>query len=165
MFCPNCASQNEVTQHYCRTCGLKLDIILEDLSAQRPSEEFARLLLRKRRFELAGIFCLSMAGFLGLCIVITAIFYNKMQWVGPQLLFGSASIALVLFTILSGFLLSYPKFMMKVDKLNYPAGSRSASEVGAITTHKLIEERPFEPVPSVTEDATELLPVHSKTKM
>jgi hypothetical protein len=161
MFCPNCAAQNETAQHYCRACGLKLDAIVESLSSQRPSEEFALLLKRRRRFEMLGAFFLSMAGVVGLSILIAAVFYYKMQWVGPQILFGSASIALVVFTLLSGFFLSYPKIMMKLDRFNVEP--MNSPKVEAVTTRKLIDERPFEPISSVTEDATELLPVRNKS--
>jgi hypothetical protein len=164
MFCPNCAAQNEVTQHYCRTCGLKLDAIAEDLSSQRPSEEFTRLLQRKRRFELLGVLCTSTAGIIGLCMLIAVAFYYKMQWVGPELLFRSAGIALALFALASIFFFSYPKLAKKFDKLNTRLTSPPKGEFEAVTTRNLIEERPFEPVPSVTEDSTELLPIRNKTR-
>ena len=117
----------------------------------------------KKRLEYLGVLCLSTAGFIGLCIVLAAIFYYKMQWVGPQLLFGSASIALVLFTLLSAVFLSYPKIMMKFDRLNSHLPNPPKNEVEPVTTRKLFEERPFEPVPSVTEDSTELLLTRNKT--
>ena len=163
MFCPNCAAQNDVAQHYCRTCGLKLDVIADDLLSQRPSDEFARLLERKRTFQLLGVASLSIAGVIGVFIVAAAIFYYKMQWVGPELLFRSASIALVLFTLFSAFFLSYPKFMKKLARLDSPPVELSRNEVEAVTTRKLIEEGPFEPVPSVTEDSTELLSIRTRT--
>jgi hypothetical protein len=163
MFCPNCAAQNHVAQHYCRTCGLKLDVIAEDLSSQRPSEEFARLLQRKRQFQLLGVSSLSIAGVIGIFTVAAAVFYYKMQWVGPELLFRSASIALVLFTLISAFFFSYPKFMKKLDRLNPRPSSPLQNRVEAAATDKLIEERPFEPIPSVTEDSTELLPLRNRT--
>jgi hypothetical protein len=164
MFCPNCAAQNDATQHYCRACGLKLDAIAENLSSQRPSEESARLLQRKRRFELLSILCISTAGIIGLCLVIAAVFYYKMQWVGPELLFRSASIALALFALTSVFFFAYPKLVKKFDTLSRERPSPPKSEVDAVTTRKLIEEGPFEPIPSVTEDPTELLAVRSKTR-
>ena len=157
MFCPNCAAQNDITLHYCRACGLKLDTIAENVSSQRPSAEFAHVLDRLRRFEFLGVACLSVAGFIGLSIVVAAIFYYKMQWVGPQVLFGSASIALVVFTVLSAIFLSYPKFALKRSRLSMPSSNPPKNEVEAITTNKLIDDRPFEPVPSVTEHSTELL--------
>ena len=110
---------------------------------------------------MLGAFFLSMAGVVGLSILIAAVFYYKMQWVGPQILFGSASIALVVFTLLSGFFLSYPKVMMKLDRFNVEP--MNSPKVEAVRTRKLIDERPFEPISSVTEDATELLPVRNKS--
>lgn len=163
MFCPNCAAQNDVAQHYCRTCGLKLDVIAEDLSSQRPSEAFASLLQRKRQLELLGVACLSIAGVIGLFIVAAAVFYYKMQWIAPELLFGFASIALVLFTILSALFLSYPKFMKRLAQSNPRPPDPEKKELEAVTTQKLIEEKPIEPIQSVTEDSTELLPIRNRT--
>ena len=157
MFCPNCAAQNDTAQHFCRACGLKLDAIAEDLAAQRPSEEFAKLLARKRRFEMLGIFSISTAGIIGISMLIAGAFYYKMQWIGPELLFRSASIALVLFALASVFFFNYPKLVMKFDKLNPRLPNVPKKDVEPVTTRKLIEDRPFEPVPSVTEHSTELL--------
>jgi hypothetical protein len=66
MFCPNCAAQNEETQHYCRMCGLQLDAIAANLTVQRPSPKMAVLLKRKRRAQMLGVVSLSTAGVIGL---------------------------------------------------------------------------------------------------
>src|SRR5215813_2621559 len=111
MFCPNCAAQNDVAQRYCRTCGLKLDAIAQDLSSQRPSDEFARLLKRKRQFEWAGALSMMTAGMIGLSMLIAGGFYYKLHWLGLEVLFWSASIALALFALASVFFFNYAKFV------------------------------------------------------
>ena len=103
MFCPNCAAQNDAEQHYCRTCGLKLDAIAAELAEQTPSAEYAVLQRRKRAFEIMGMFSISTAGFIGLCLLIAKAFYYKLILFGPDILFFSAFAALILFGLLSVF--------------------------------------------------------------
>ncbi len=153
MFCPNCASQNDSAQHYCRTCGLKLDAIVADVAAQRPSEEFAYMLKRKRRFELLGVASLSIAGIIGLSLLMANAFYYKLQIFGPELLFRSAAVALLVFAAASIFFFNYPKFVMKFDRVD---PQLEPQEEKPATTNRLLADPPFEPA-SVTEHSTELL--------
>lgn len=157
MFCPNCASANDNSQHYCRTCGLKLDAIVAEMVGQRPSEEFSRLLKRKRWFEKLGILSISISGFLGFCLLLANAFYYKLQFFGPELLFRSATVALLAFALASIFFFNYPKLFMKFDRLN-PLLPVERGEVGSdrATTNKLLSDPPFEHA-SVTEHSTELL--------
>ena len=157
MFCPNCASLNDDSQHYCRTCGLKLEHIALDVATQRPSREFAQLLNRKKRVEKLGKLCLGIAGFIGFLILFGQLFYEKLKVLGPDLLFGGASIGLVIFMIAAAVLLSYPRMVMKFDNLKprSPVDTLSDQE-HHLDTNKLLGETPFEPA-SVTEHSTELL--------
>src|SRR4051812_24358558 len=109
MFCPNCASQNEPTQHYCRTCGLNLDSIATELALQDPSEEVAALIRKKKRMELMGKAALSISGIIALCLLLTVAIYYKLMLLGPEVLFGSAAGAMVLFLLASIFFFVYPK--------------------------------------------------------
>jgi hypothetical protein len=156
MFCPNCAAQNDSAQHYCRTCGLNLDAIVADVAVQRPSAEFARLLKRKRRFELLGIASLSIAGVIGVSMLFAGAFYYKLQFFSLEILMRSASVALVVFALASIVFLFYPKLVMKIDRLNPRLPAEEAGQTETVTTSKLLSDPPFEPA-SVTEHSTELL--------
>ena len=156
MFCPNCAAPNDAEQHYCRTCGLKLDAIAADLAEQTPSAEYAVLQRRKRVFEIMGIFSISIAGFIGLSLLITKAFYYKMLLFGPEVLFYSAFAALLLFGLLSVFFFNYPKLFMKFDNLNSRLPASTADNDVSLPTNKLLNDPPFQPA-SVTEHSTELL--------
>ena len=153
MFCPNCAAQNEVSQHYCRMCGLKLDAIAAELTGQNPSEEVAALLKKKRYMELLGKSGLTISGIIGLCLLLTLAVYYKLMLLGPEVLFGSAVAALILFLLVSIILLAYPKFFLKIDGAILQA--RDQPEL-TTPTGKLLNDPPFEPA-SVTEHSTALL--------
>ena len=161
MFCPNCAAQNDAEQHYCRTCGLKLDAIAAELAEQTPSAEYAMLQRRKRAFEILGMFSFATAGLIGFSLLIAKAFYYKLILFGPDILFYSASGALILFGLLSVFFFNYPKLFMNFDKLNHRLSSPNANNDLSLPTNKLLNDPPFQPA-SVTEHSTELLPVRRK---
>ena len=161
MFCPNCAAQNDAEQHYCRTCGLKLDAIAAELAEQTPSAEYAMLQRRKRAFEILGMFSFATAGLIGFSLLIAKAFYYKLILFGPDILFYSASVALILFGLLSVFFFNYPKLFMNFDKLNHRLSSPNANNDLSLPTNKLLNDPPFQPA-SVTEHSTELLPVRRK---
>lgn len=153
MFCPNCGAQNEASQNYCRACGLNLDAIAAELMLQNPSEEVAALLKKKKRLELAGKGALSVAGTIGLCLLLTLAVYYKLMFFGAELLIGSAISAFTLFLLASILFLAYPKFFLKIDRV-----IPNSHEQPELTkpTGKLLDNPPFEPA-SVTERSTELL--------
>ena len=144
MFCPNCAAQNNPSQHYCRMCGLKLDAIAAELTIQNPSEEVAALLKKKRYMELLGKSALTISGFIRLCLLLTLAVYYKLRLSGPKVLFGSAVGGLILFLLVSIIFLAYPKFFLKIDGTVLHSPDQLT-----IPTSKLLNDPPFEPA-SVT---------------
>ena len=157
MFCPNCGAENNSEQNFCRSCGLNLNAVIRSISEQLPSNEHARLQRRKELFEKLGSFSLTISGIIAFSFLIFLAVYYKMAWLGPEVLFWSGFGALIGFLLLSIFFLGYPKLFMKFERLDHRERHTSEPEIAAPTT-KLIEDRPFEPIPSVTEDSTDLLP-------
>ncbi|HKP67833.1 MAG TPA: hypothetical protein VJV05_01035 [Pyrinomonadaceae bacterium] len=153
MFCPNCAALNDASQHFCRMCGLNLDAIAAELTVQNPSEEVAALLNKKKWMELLGKSALAISGIIALCLLLTIAVYYKLILLGPEILFGSAVIALVAFLLASILFFAYSKFYLKIERAVPPTPDRSELTV---PTSKLLEDRLFEPA-SVTEQSTELL--------
>src|SRR5215813_11448484 len=154
MFCPNCSAPNEDHQHFCRSCGLKLDAIAAEIAEQKPSAEFAEFLKRKKFFENLGKLSGAIAAFVGFLLILSIAAYYKLILLGPEILIGSALGAVVLFGLLSAFFFAYPKFFMKFDKLRAkPETSPVTNELSA-PTDRLLDESRFEPA-SVTEDETE----------
>ena len=157
MFCPNCGAENPAEQNFCRNCGLNLSAVTQVVSEQFPSEEYARLQRRKALFERLGTFSLSISGIIAASFLIFLAAYYKMILFGPEVLFWSGFAALIAFLLLSIFFFNYPRLFMKFGKLDPQDRPANKPEVAASPTAKLIVDRPFEPVPSVTEDSTDLL--------
>lgn len=67
---------------------------------------------------MPGFFSLSIAGIIGFSLLLAKAFYYKLMIVGPELLFGSAIEALILFLLASVFFFNYPKFFLKLDRIN-----------------------------------------------
>lgn len=157
MFCPNCAAPNAQDHSYCRKCGLKLDAIAKTVAEQFPSVEYAAIARRIRAFEIVGVFSLSVAAIVGSAMLIAKAFQYKVILFGPDVLFYSALAAFLFFGLFSVFCFNYKEFV-NFDKLNPRLPSPTNEEVEKVTTNKLIDDHPFEPV-SVSEDTTELLAI------
>ncbi|MEQ1764604.1 MAG: zinc-ribbon domain-containing protein [Pyrinomonadaceae bacterium] len=161
MFCPNCGKENAADQSYCRACGLKLGGIAKVVAEILPSEENAALQRRKRILEKLGFGALSIAGLIALMSFLVAAALYKLIVFGPEVLFLASAIALGAFVMLGAGLIGYSKLFLpraateRVD----PTDEISSAH----TTGKLIEDRPFEPVPSVVENTTDLLPRKSRS--
>lgn len=163
MFCPNCAAPNADNHRFCRRCGLKLDAIAKTVAEQFPSEEYARLARRIRRFEKIGVASLSIAAIIGLSMLIVKAFEYKVILLGPTVLFYTAFASLLLFGLFSVYCFNYKEFV-NFDKQNprLPV-TENEDEIERVTTNKLIEDRIFEPA-SVTEHSTELLEIPVKRR-
>lgn len=163
MFCPNCGGENKSEQNFCRSCGLKLDAVSQAIAEQFPTKEYAELQRRKELFEKLGIFSLSVFGIIGFSFLIAKAIYYKIILLGEDVLFLSGFAALVVFGLLSVFFFNYPKLFMKFEKVNPRLSPKEEKQIST-PTNKLIEDKPFEPIPSVTENSTELLPIENKTR-
>ena len=166
MFCPNCGGDNRSEQNYCRSCGLKLDAISRNVAEQFPSVEYAKLQRRKERFEKLGLGSLVVVGAIAVGMIFAKAAYYKLILFGPEVLLWSAFGAFALFALLAVFFFNYPKLFMKFEKINPRLTPDKSIEDVSVPTNKLIDDRPFEPVGSVTEHSTELLPIarDSRTK-
>jgi len=153
MFCPNCATENKVGLNYCRKCGLKLDAVVEAVADQLPAGEDIELYRRRRMFERAGSGTLKFAGVIGIALLLFFVTqYEALGYYFGVSLFG-AIVAWTWLVVVGWGIRSYPKLFMKRSDNPPPV------EIPAPTglTSRLIEDRPFEPVPSVTEATTEHL--------
>lgn len=158
MYCPNCGTKGESDRNYCRSCGLRLDTVADVVAGQLPSAENAALARRRKMVKKLGLGSLSIAGSIGLMTLIFAAALYKLVLLGPAVLFWSSAIALTFFLLLGTALYCYSKFFMLFDVCEDRA-THLDEMPPSLTTGRLLEDRPFEPVPSVTENTTDLLPI------
>jgi len=163
IFCPNCSANNKIEQNFCRFCGLSLQETAKSLVAQLSSDKKAgrlkKLGLIKKLSDFAsnGLVVIVSAGILVYIYVIL----TKMVFSGERVLFG-----LVLIFMILQYVIGYIRrkntvgYWEEVTKTN----SLTQNELKKMETAKLLEEKPFEPVSSVTENSTKLLFVENKTK-
>jgi hypothetical protein len=164
MFCPNCSANNSTEQNFCRSCGLNLEDTAKSLLAQIPSAETAALMRREKMLEKFGNTVWSGFGTVTL-IGIGALVYTiiaSLVLSGKNPLLGILLAAFIVFAALTLIYVFFNEDLKEKRKKINPAAAPEFSEVK--TTGKFLEEKPFEPVPSVIEDSTELLFVENKTK-
>ncbi|MEP6847361.1 MAG: hypothetical protein ABI999_00790 [Acidobacteriota bacterium] len=161
MFCPNCGKEDQTDQKFCRSCGLKLDAVSLVVADQFPSVEYAAFQRRRHMFERLGHGALAISGLTALMLLIFAAALYKLILLGPEILFGSAIVALVVFLLLSVVLIGYSRLFVRFEKVDRQPAPLDES-IPTQTTGKLLQDRFFEPVPSVTEHSTDLLPRSDK---
>ncbi len=164
MFCPNCAKENSVEQKFCRACGLNLEKSAESLLLQLPDAQNADLVKREMFLERFGNFVFG--GFLVVVIIgIGAIIYTilvKFVLSGTGVIFGLFMILFLIFAALALAFVGYTEKIKEEKEAVNPNLQKELSEKQ--DTAKLLEEKPFEPMPSVVENTTELLHVENKTR-
>lgn len=165
MFCPNCAKENSVEQKFCRACGLNLEKSAESLLLQLPDAQNADLVKREALLERFGNFVFG--GFLTIVLIaIGAIIYTifvKFVLSGTSVIFGIFMILFVIFAALALAFVGYTE-KIKEEKKSVNPNWQKEQISEKQDTAKLLEDKPFEPVPSVIENTTELLHVENKTR-
>jgi len=162
MFCPNCGKENSSEQKFCRSCGLELGKIVQSLVEQKPSKANASLQKRKELFDKLGLFSLGSFALLGISFLFYKAVYYKLILFGANVLEAFALAFLFVFGLLAVFFFNYHK-LVGGNTINTRL-SEINEELKAKDTAKLLEEKPFEPIGSVTENSTELLYTESKTR-
>lgn len=164
MFCPNCGSNNSTDQKFCRSCGLNLEGISEFLLLQIPSAESANLLKHEKAIERFGNFALGGLGVVGLVAFSAGIFYlvSKVLVTGTNVYAAILLIGFIVFGLLSLVFVILNESLKEKKAKAKPALNNELMEKK--DTGRLLENKPLEPFPSVTENSTELLPIINKTR-
>jgi len=157
MYCPNCGTKTSAEQNFCRACGLSLEKIALSVNEQLPAKMNRSLEEQKERFEKLGVAALSVFGLGVLGILAYSVGYKLMVSKG-DLLAGLGVIGFIVLMacgIASVILFAKAKEVGKVATKRQSQPDLSSGE----STKELLTEGHFEPVPTVTERTTELLPV------
>lgn len=164
MFCPNCGANNSTEQKFCRTCGIGLEKTVESLMEQKLSLAQNDSLLRKR-ILLETFGTVATGGLITVTVIgVSAIIYTiltKMILTGSSVLFGSLLTAFIVFALLTLIYVVFRESLNeKQNKRKTPGNELNESK----NTVNLLEEKPFEPIPSVVENTTELLYTKNKSQ-
>lgn len=152
MYCPNCGANNKKHQNYCRYCGLHLPDIEKLFLNQLVFGEETK---QQKSLRTVGKF----VEYIALLLFISTI-------VGVFIWFYYGDVAgrnLLRFALVSYFsVLAIRKIVGHLERRSLKNNKRrvassDAEQFEVRKTDKLIEEKPFSPIPSVTENSTELL--------
>jgi hypothetical protein len=160
MFCPNCGANNTTEHRFCRSCGLNLERTAESLLEQIPSAESAEHLKKQKPLERFGKFALGGLGVVGL-IAVAGIIYKIFELFilsGKEVFAGSLFIGLIVFAVLTAIFGVWWK-----DAEYYKKKSKMTKELEN-PTNRFLEEKPFGPIPTVTENTTDFLYAEQKTR-
>lgn len=164
MYCPGCAAENSVEVKFCRSCGLNLEQAAESLLAQMPNGRRTDLEKSQRRLDRLGTVAFGGLGLVGLIGVIAMIYAILVKFIlnGASVISGVIFIALLVFAVLGlTYVIINESLKEKKLKARNPYFDTASEKTD---TNKLIEERDFQPVPSVVESTTSLLDVRTGQK-
>lgn len=165
MYCPNCGKENSTNQKFCRACGLNLERTADALLEQMPDGKGFTHTQISKTFEIIGK--IGMGGLVGggavAVVLLIWLVFKKMIESGQtdKIIFGLFLIAIIIFAVLSLAYVIYQEYLKDIAKKGNPVMQPQFEKVN---TAKLLQEKPFEPIPSVTENTTNLLFTELKTK-
>jgi uncharacterized membrane protein YuzA (DUF378 family) len=162
MYCPNCGTKTSEDQNFCRACGLGLEKIALSLSEQMPTRIDESLQARKERLEKLG---LAALGVFGLGIVGFLAYAIGYKLVTNQGILGAMATIGLFIMIVCG--LASVIFFAKAKEVGEEATKRPRQQnvpTGSESTKELLSEGHLEPVPTVTDRTTELLPVEKRER-
>lgn len=159
MFCPNCGANNNRKQNYCRFCGLNLQETAKSLVNQIVFGEDSRSL--KKLSSVKRVVDFTSTAVIGMLVVgIAAYLFLFDPKFGKDLIKISLGVFFLLKTIQE--IISY--FQRRARSENKRFEPNGGERFKSVETAKLLEEKPFDPVPSVIENSTELFPAENKTR-
>jgi predicted amidophosphoribosyltransferase len=159
MFCPNCGANNNRKQNYCRFCGLNLQDAAKSLTNQIVFGEDSKSL--KKLSSIKRVVDFTSTTLIGMLLVgIAAYLFFFDPKFGKDLIKISLGVFFLLKTIQE--VIGY--FQRRARSRNKRFEPKAAEQFGPQETAKLLEEKTFEPVPSVIENSTALLPLENETR-
>lgn len=153
MYCPNCGAQNKKKQNFCRYCGLHLRDIektfLDQLVFGVETKRLKNLRNVRRMTDYAQMFSV-----LSLVIGIIALAFSEPM---GKILLTAGLLSFFLAQAIREIFGYFQRQNSERNETRNISDDAERREFQTRDTNKLIEEKPFVPVSSVTERETELL--------
>lgn len=153
MYCPNCGAQNNKKQNYCRYCGLHLQDIensyLNQLAFRADTKLLKKLRSARKTSDSAQFF-----SFIILIVGIITMFLSDSA-MGKTLITGSL-LAFFWVQVIREVVGYIQRRQLEKNDVRSNSNDAERREFKTRETNKLIEDKPFVPVSSVTESSTEL---------
>jgi hypothetical protein len=154
MYCPNCGRTNTPGQKFCRSCGLSLEKIAQEIAEQLPAEEVGKHLQDRQRGVERGLHIVAGSTIsLVVCGVVWGIIYEIILVKG-EILAGSLFLSFVVGLLLFAGLAVYRDTLLKASGKRQVTPQKMSQ---AEETANLLLESFREVTPSVTERTTKLL--------
>jgi hypothetical protein len=159
MFCPNCGAKNNRKQNYCRFCGLNLRDAAKSLTSQLVFGEDSNL--AKSLGSVKRVIDLALAALAGVVIFCAVAYFFFGSGFGKNMMKMGAVLFFLLEAILGtvGYYQRQERSKTRANKFE-----QKNEELESKETVKLLEDKPFEPVPQVVENTTELFPIENRTR-
>ena len=158
MHCPNCGSRNKKHQNYCRYWGLHLPdiekLFLSQLVFGEDTKQLKRLRSAGKLIDYIQILLIVLFA-LGIFKLATTDFDGGKDLVKLSL------VSFMLLLAVDGILKYFQHQSLKTNRRDVIT-SAEEEKFERQETVRLIEEKPFYPVPSVTEASTGLLFIDNK---
>lgn len=162
VFCPNCGANNNIEHNFCRFCSLHLQETTASLTAQLSSGKNAGQL--KKLEWIKKLSDLSSSGLIFSAVPAILIYFYAVFTGTPYAGVKVFYVLVVIFLVLESVMF----YLRRTNTLGYAdemerKSALTQNKFEKRETAKLLEEKPFVPAMSVTENSTELLFVENKT--
>jgi hypothetical protein len=160
MFCPNCGASNNKKQNYCRFCGLNIrdaaKSLINQIAFGQDSDLLKLLSSVKRAIDSASA---ALIGVLTVCVI-------SYFFIEPGFGKGVMKISLGILFLLKmiqeiiGYYQRQERSKARADRFE----QRTTEQLESKEAAGFLEEKPIEPLPSVVEHSTRLLPIENRTR-
>lgn len=161
LFCPSCGTQNSTDQSFCRACGLSLQKAAESLvdhaAGNAPAKPGASSALDWfGTIVFTGLAIVVAAAIIGLLYAVV----TRMITSGSNPLVGVLLAAFIVFAALALAYVFWRESLADTERRRENNGAPPA--MGPGDRPLALEDRPFEPVPSVVENTTQRLKITNR---
>ena len=156
MHCPNCGTHTTTEHKFCRNCGMNLVPVSRAVAAHLSPGGAAEASAARAADRLATR-RMTRGLLTGIIVVLFGVFMMAVP-------LGNAFKVLGLMSALLGIVFSLVTMLstLRAAQDVYTEAAPPALDGATAPTGRLLHEQTFEPVPSVTDHTTELLPVEAK---